>query len=57
MNHLAASRYTITAAVGEEKRGFEAYGRAEDVTAVIVQAPHHTGGVVDMPFELEVERS
>ena len=57
MNRLAASRYTITAAVGEEMRGFEAYGRAEDVTSVIVQAPHYTGGVIDMPFELEVERS
>jgi hypothetical protein len=56
VNWLAPSRYTVTAAIGDERIGFEAYGRAEDVAALIVQAPHHTGGVVDVPFELEVER-
>ena len=56
VNWLAPSRYTVTAAIGDERIGFEAYGRAEDVAALIVQAPHYTGGVVDVPFELEVER-
>jgi ABC-type polysaccharide/polyol phosphate transport system ATPase subunit len=57
VNRLAPSRYTITPSVGDRNRGHEAYGYAEDLTALIVHAPHATGGVVDMPFELEVERA
>jgi ABC-type polysaccharide/polyol phosphate transport system ATPase subunit len=56
VNRLAPSRYTITPAVGDSVRGREAHGYAEDLTALIVQATHHTGGVVDIPFELDVER-
>jgi ABC-type multidrug transport system ATPase subunit len=56
VNRLGPSRYTITPAVGEATRGHEAYGYAEDLAAVIVQAPHYTGGVVDTPFELEIDR-
>jgi ABC-type polysaccharide/polyol phosphate transport system ATPase subunit len=56
-NRLGPSRYTITPAVGDATRGHEGYGYSEDLTAVIVQAPHYTGGVIDMPFELEVERA
>jgi ABC-type polysaccharide/polyol phosphate transport system ATPase subunit len=57
VNRLGPSRYTITPAVGDAARGPEGYGYAEDLSAIIVQAPHYSGGVIDMPFELEVERS
>jgi hypothetical protein len=56
VNRLGPSRYTITPAVGDATRGREGYGYAEDLAALIVQAPNYTGGVIDMPFELEVER-
>jgi ABC-type polysaccharide/polyol phosphate transport system ATPase subunit len=57
VNRLGPSRYTITPSVGDAARGHEGYGYAEDLAALIVQAPHYTGGVIDMPFELEVERA
>jgi Wzt C-terminal domain len=56
-NLLAPSRYTISAAAGDRETRLEAYAFAEDVAAVLVQAPHFTGGVTDLPFEFEVERS
>jgi ABC-type multidrug transport system ATPase subunit len=55
-NRFAPGRYTITAMVGDNIRGYGAYGYAEDIAAVIVQALFHTGGLVDMPFDLSVER-
>jgi ABC-type polysaccharide/polyol phosphate transport system ATPase subunit len=57
VNRLAPSRYTITPSVGDAVHGHEGYGYVEDLTALIVQATHYTGGVIDMPFELEVERA
>jgi ABC-type polysaccharide/polyol phosphate transport system ATPase subunit len=56
-NRLGPSRYTITPAVGERDLSHEAHAYAEDLAAVIVQAPHYTGGVIDMPFAVEVERA
>ena len=55
-NLLAPSRYTISATAGDRATSFEAYARAEDVAALIVQAPVTTGGVVDLPFQFELER-
>ena len=57
VNRLAASRYTITALVGAAQGGYATYGYVEDLTALIVHAPFLTGGVVDMPFDFEVERA
>jgi hypothetical protein len=57
MNRLAPSRYTITPAIGDGAGGREAHGYSEDLTALIVQATHQTGGVVDIPFELELDRT
>jgi ABC-type polysaccharide/polyol phosphate transport system ATPase subunit len=56
VNLLAPSRYTISAAVGDRESRLESYAFAEDVAAVLVQAPHATGGVADLPFDFEVER-
>jgi hypothetical protein len=55
-NRLAPSRYTISATAGDRATSFEAYARAEDVAALIVQAPVATGGVVDLPFRFDLER-
>jgi hypothetical protein len=56
-NRLAPSRYTLTPAVGARGRGQDAYARADDLSALLVQAPHWTGGVVDLPYEMEVRRA
>ena len=55
-NRLAQSRYTLTAAVGAELRGHSVHGQAEDLSALVVQAPHVTGGVIELPYDVEVER-
>jgi ABC-type polysaccharide/polyol phosphate transport system ATPase subunit len=55
-NRLAPSRYTLTASVGRRGVAHDFYGEAEDVCALIVQASRMTGGVVDLPYETEVER-
>ena len=56
-NRLAPSRYTLSPAVGAEGHGRNLHGQAEDLAALIVQAPHFTGGVVDLPVDCEVVRS
>ena len=53
-NRLAGSRYTITPSVGAPGRGHDYYARVDDLAALIVQAPHMSGGVVDFPYEVEV---
>jgi ABC-type polysaccharide/polyol phosphate transport system ATPase subunit len=55
-NWLAPSRYTLTPSVSEGKPPVEVT-RAEDASALIVEARYATGSVVDMPTELDVERS
>ena len=55
-NRLAPSRYTLTASVGRRGVAHDFYGEAEDICALIVQASRMTGGVVDLPYETEVER-
>ena len=53
-NMLAPSRYTFTAWVGSSEH--RTLGEAEDLFALIVQASQMTGGIVDLPYEAEVER-
>ena len=55
-NRLAASRYTLTASVGRRGVAHDFYGEAEDICALIVQASRMSGGVVDLPYDTEVER-
>ncbi len=55
VNLARPGRYTISAAVGDRDSRLEAYAFAEDVAALLVQAPHCTGGVADLPFEFEVD--
>jgi ABC-type polysaccharide/polyol phosphate transport system ATPase subunit len=54
-NWLAPSRYTLTPSVSVPGGGPE-LAVAEDLAALIVEAPLRTGGVADMPTELEVTR-
>jgi ABC-type polysaccharide/polyol phosphate transport system ATPase subunit len=55
-NRLAPSRYSLTASVGRRGVAHDFYGEAEDICTLIVQASRLTGGVVDLPYETEVER-
>jgi ABC-type polysaccharide/polyol phosphate transport system ATPase subunit len=55
-NWLAPTRYTLTPSVSAGVPLTELV-RADDLTALIVAASYATGSVVDMPTELEVERS
>jgi ABC-type polysaccharide/polyol phosphate transport system ATPase subunit len=56
VNRFAPGRYTISVLVGDSERGYLSHGFGEDLTALIVHASAVTGGVVDLPFELEVQR-
>jgi ABC-type polysaccharide/polyol phosphate transport system ATPase subunit len=53
-NSLAASRYTLTPSVGAPRRGHDRYARAEDIAALIVQG-HGSGGVIELPYTVEVD--
>ena len=55
-NWLAPSRYALTPSVSEGMPLVE-ITRADDATALIVEANYATGSVVDMPTELTVERA
>jgi ABC-type polysaccharide/polyol phosphate transport system ATPase subunit len=52
-NRLAPSRYTFTARVSSAG---DPVAEAEDLFALIVQAQVMTGGIVDLPYEAEIER-
>ena len=52
-NWLAPSRYTLTPSVSSA--GVE-LARADDLAALIVEAPLRTGGVTDMPTDFELRR-
>jgi ABC-type polysaccharide/polyol phosphate transport system ATPase subunit len=54
-NRLAPSRYTFTPSVGARNRGVDFYDRSEDLAALLVEAPAPTGGVVDLPYQLEID--
>jgi ABC-type polysaccharide/polyol phosphate transport system ATPase subunit len=56
-NLLAPDRYWVTPAVASSKRVLEWHDRRTRFTSVMVTATHPVPGVIDLPFELEVERS
>ena len=59
-NWLAPSRYTLTPASGPAAAASAPttrIGRGDDLAALIVAGAALTGGVVDLPLELEVERA
>ena len=56
-NLMAASHYTLAPAVGEWDDGYRLLERREDASSLIVESSLHTGGVVDLPTQMAVERS
>jgi ABC-type polysaccharide/polyol phosphate transport system ATPase subunit len=55
-NLLGPSQYTLTPAVGQWEDGYQPLAQRDDVAALIVESGVHSGGVVDLPTELEVTR-
>jgi ABC-type polysaccharide/polyol phosphate transport system ATPase subunit len=55
-NLLGPSQYTLTPAVGEWHDGYQALSQRDDVAALLVESDVHSGGVADLPTELEVTR-
>jgi ABC-type polysaccharide/polyol phosphate transport system ATPase subunit len=56
-NLLAPDRYWATPAVARANGGVEWHDRQSRLTSVVVTATRQVHGVVDLPFEVEVERS
>jgi ABC-type polysaccharide/polyol phosphate transport system ATPase subunit len=57
-NRLAPSRYTLTPCVGPGGAGYgshDLFARGDDLASLAVTGPV-TGGVVDLPLEVEIER-
>ena len=55
VNWLASSRYALTTSVAVPGSG--AMVSSEDIASIIVAASHWSGGVADLPHELEVRRA
>jgi ABC-type polysaccharide/polyol phosphate transport system ATPase subunit len=56
-NWLAPGRYDLSAAVSRNGLGDDAYDLREEISMIIVHAPHTGGGAVDLPHKFEIERS
>ena len=56
-NWLAPSRYTLTPLVARQEALGQPVDRREDLASLIVHGTYRSGGVVDLPHELEIERS
>jgi ABC-type polysaccharide/polyol phosphate transport system ATPase subunit len=55
-NWLAPSRYTLTPTVATVYPEHRVLDHRPDVAALVVESPFQTGGAVDIPTELEIER-
>jgi ABC-2 type transport system ATP-binding protein len=55
-NILGPSQYTLTPAVGEWVDGYRLLAQRDDVAALVVESTVQSGGVADLPTELEVVR-
>jgi ABC-type polysaccharide/polyol phosphate transport system ATPase subunit len=55
-NWLAPSRYTLTPSVSTLSPEHRVLDQREDVAALLVESPYVTGGTVDLPTSLEIER-
>jgi ABC-type polysaccharide/polyol phosphate transport system ATPase subunit len=55
-NWLATSRYTLTPSVATLDPQFRVLDQREDVASLLVESPFRTGGTVDVPTSLEIER-
>jgi ABC-type polysaccharide/polyol phosphate transport system ATPase subunit len=55
-NWLATSRYTLTPTVATLDPDYRVLDQREDVASLLVESPFRTGGAVDIPTALEIER-
>jgi ABC-type polysaccharide/polyol phosphate transport system ATPase subunit len=55
-NYLAPSRYTLTPTVAATTPEYQVLDERQDVAALLVESPFVTGGTVDIPTTLEIER-
>jgi ABC-type polysaccharide/polyol phosphate transport system ATPase subunit len=55
-NWLATSRYTLTPTVATLDPDYRVLDQREDVASLVVESPFRTGGAVDIPTSLEIER-
>ena len=55
-NWLAAGRYTLTPTLATVDPDHRVLGHRPDVGALLVESPLLTGGAVDIPTELDIER-
>jgi ABC-type polysaccharide/polyol phosphate transport system ATPase subunit len=55
-NWLTPSRYMLTPSVAREGTGADAVALVEDMTSIVVYGTS-TGGILEMPIEIKIERS
>jgi ABC-type polysaccharide/polyol phosphate transport system ATPase subunit len=55
-NWLAPSRYTLTPTIATLSPEHQILDERQDVAALLVDSPFRTGGTVDIPTSLEIER-
>jgi len=56
-NWLAPGRYDLSPTVARRGSGADVLDLREDLATVVVHGTRHSGGVVEIPHELELERS
>ncbi len=56
-NWFAPQRYTVSPSVAQPGTGDDLIDMREDLAAVVVHGTRRTGGLVDVPHELRVERA
>jgi len=55
-NLLAPSRYGLTVVVSRDAEGADVLDHRPDAATLLVHATHTSGAVVELPFELDIER-
>jgi ABC-type polysaccharide/polyol phosphate transport system ATPase subunit len=55
-NWLAPGRYTLTPTVATLDPDYRVIDQREDVASLLVESPLRTGGTVDIPTEVDIER-
>ena len=55
-NWLAPGRYTLTPTVATLDPDYRVLDQREDVASLLVESPLRTGGTVDIPTEVDIER-
>ncbi len=55
-NWLTPSRYTLTPSVAREGTGADALALVEDMASIVVHG-NSSGGILELPVEVKIERS